>query len=71
MITHYLTFLWSEDPVGEGQTPITYKFKNESEREAFLQGVRESEGWMGYDYFPHEEPCTFKMSDFSNVAKEE
>ena len=65
----YLTFLWGEDPVEEEQTPKTYTFKNEGEREAFLKGVRECEGWMGYDYFPHEEPRTFKMTDFNTVEE--
>ena len=65
----YLTFLWGEDPVEEEQTPKTYTFKNESEREAFLKGVSECEGWMRYDYFPHEKPHTFKLTDFNNVEE--
>ena len=64
----YLTFLWGEDPVEEHSLK-TYTFKNEGEREAFLKGVSECEVWVGYDYFPHEKPHTFKLTDFNNVEE--
>jgi len=39
--------LWGECPA-DGQTPIEYGFDTEAELNAFLFGVDETVGWMGY-----------------------
>ena len=43
-----VTILWGECAEGT-DTPVTYEFSTEAEREAFLWGVEEMNGWLGYE----------------------
>jgi hypothetical protein len=46
-MTHSITILWGSDPQ-EGDEPKTYTFATKAELDAFMTGVAEAEGWMGY-----------------------
>jgi hypothetical protein len=68
--TYYVTVLWGEFPM-EGDTPDTYKFCTEAERNAFTLGLDEACGWHGHDYRIHDKPKKFKLTDFYNYEEEE
>lgn len=33
----------------DGDLPVLYEFATEAERAAFLKGVEEADGWLGYE----------------------
>lgn len=41
-----LKIIWGEAPE-QATTPEVYEFSTEAEREAFLWGVEEMDGWLG------------------------
>lgn len=43
-----ITILWGQCPQ-DGDKAVTYKFKTKGELDAFMLGVDEMDGWMGYD----------------------
>ena len=43
-----VTILWGEY-TEKTDTPETYEFSTYAEREAFLYGVEEMHGWLGYE----------------------
>ena len=43
-----ISILWGQSPE-DGQEAITYKFNTSEELDAFLLGIDEMEGWLGYD----------------------
>lgn len=43
-----ITILWGETPE-DGQKAITYKFVTTAELSAFILGIEEMDGWMGYE----------------------
>lgn len=45
MKKHSLTITWGTD----GDVTQTYNFNTEAEKEAFLSGVEEGEGWWRYE----------------------
>ena len=62
---YYLSVLWGEQPEKDAD-PTIYTFNTEREREAFMKGVNEAEGWMGSDWILHDEPQTYKPKQFEN-----
>lgn len=62
----YLTVLWGEDPKLAESEPQVYTFNSKAERDAFMQGVGEAEGWMGLGWELHEKPKTFDKTKFEN-----
>ena len=44
-----VTILWGEYPEDSTTTAETYEFSTNAEREAFLWGVEEMHGWLGYE----------------------
>lgn len=62
---YYLSVLWGEQP-DQDADPTTYTFNTEREREAFMKGVNEAEGWMGSDWILHDKPQTYKPKQFEN-----
>lgn len=45
---HKVWIVWGGAPE-PGATPSEYSFATEAEAEAFLLGVQEMDGWMGYE----------------------
>lgn len=45
--THSVRILWGGSPE-PGDKAKTYTFQTEAERHAFMLGVAEMDGWMGY-----------------------
>ena len=43
-----VTILWGKAPE-KSNTPETYEFGTDAERQAFLWGVEEMHGWLGYE----------------------
>lgn len=43
----HVKILWGEAPE-EGDEPQTYTFPTKAEKDAFMLGLAEMEGWMGY-----------------------
>jgi hypothetical protein len=43
-----LKIIWGEAPE-QATTPEVYEFNTYAEREAFLWGVEEMNGWLGYE----------------------
>jgi len=43
-----ISILWGQSPE-DGQKAITYKFNTSEELDAFLLGIDEMDGWLGYD----------------------
>ena len=62
---YYLSVLWGEQPEKDAE-PTIYTFNSEREREAFMKGVKEAEGWMGSDWILHDEPQIYKPKQFDN-----
>lgn len=44
---HKISILWGQLPE-EGQEAVTYSFASAELLNAFMQGVGEAEGWLGY-----------------------
>jgi len=65
---YYLSVLWGEQPEKDAE-PTIYTFNTEREREAFMKGVNEAEGWMGSDWILHDEPKTYKPKQFENYQE--
>ena len=49
-----ITILWGQCPEPH-QEPITYKFETQAELNAFMLGVDEMDGWLGYEVIYSEE----------------
>lgn len=45
---HKISILWGESPE-DGDTPTTYKFKTQAELDAFILGISEMDGWLGWN----------------------
>jgi len=43
-----ITILWGETPEPDDE-PITYEFDTQKELKAFIHGINESDGWMGWE----------------------
>jgi len=43
-----ITIMWGESPEPDA-TPKTYSFNTIPERDAFILGIKEMDGWQGYD----------------------
>ena len=65
MNEYYLSVLWGEQPE-KNANPKRYTFNSEGEREAFMKGVNEAEGWMGSDWILHDEPQIYNPKQFEN-----
>lgn len=50
MINVYV--MWGESPEDDS-TPSTYTFATQAEVDAFLLGVAEMDGWLGYEVLDH------------------
>ena len=68
---YYLTILWGADPRGHNQKPITYMFFSNQERNAFIDGMNNMNGWEKYDLHFHDEPKTFDVTDFDNWREDD
>ena len=65
MNEYYLSVLWGEQPE-KNANPKRYTFNSEREREAFMKGVNEAEGWMGSDWILQDEPQIYNPKQFEN-----
>jgi len=48
MKKYKISILWGQSPE-DGQEAVTYKFNTSEELDAFLLGIDEMDGWMGFD----------------------
>ena len=62
----YVTFLWGFEPEYFGTQPKTYVFNTKREREWFIRGVMEVDGYNGYSFIEHDKPKKFEPKDFPN-----
>lgn len=53
-MSYSVTILWGESPE-PGDEPKTYTFTTEAERDAFLLGVDEGDGWHGHEIISESE----------------
>jgi hypothetical protein len=51
---HDITILWGESPQHDAE-PITYEFDTYHELKAFVMGIREAEGWNGWEEVEQED----------------
>ena len=66
MSKYYLTVLWGESPKRFDNKPQMYTFNSKAERDAFMEGVGEADGWNECAWHEHEKPKKFYRKSFFN-----
>ena len=57
-----ITMMWGESPEPDA-TPKTYSFNTIPERDAFILGIKEMDGWQGYDVLEQKDIGPLEFSD--------
>lgn len=67
-MSHQVTILWGEAPDPGDENWETYHFATKAELDAFIMGVAEMDGWLGYESFEHAEDCVARINDIRGDA---